>query len=175
MLFLHLHWHCDDGSLTPRFDACRSLASWHRFCFCVSSHFSGISHSLLNCHLQPLLGQITAFCYQHFCTSPSWLSPEKHFPEMPALNGPLNPSFGTRCAKIPQENWTVRRFLCTTLACPILWCLSSFLSKLPVNLFCLVLYSDCECFGTYFLNLARSKSRDSWSLVRIHRLCTNTE
>lgn len=41
----------------------------------------------------------------------------------------------------------------------------SFLSNLPMNLFCFVL---CGCFGRYYLNLATSKYRESWSLVRIH-------
>lgn len=38
---------------------------------------------------------------------------------------------------------------------------TSFLSKLPINLFSLALCSDCECFGTHFLNLASSKYRES--------------
>lgn len=77
------------------FESCCSLASWH--CFCVLSHLSGISHSLLNCHLQPPLGLCTIFL--HFLLGLHMKATSQKCLE----TLPLNPSFDTTCAKTQQN------------------------------------------------------------------------
>lgn len=120
----------DDCSLAPCFDPHCSLASWHWFCFCVSSHLSGISHSLLNCHLQPLLGLRTAFCYQLFCAFSFLAFRWKPLPRNVCINltpKPLlwhqvykNSSAGLEC---------LQRLLWAALARPTLWYLPPFLAN----------------------------------------------
>lgn len=81
-------------------------------CFCITFHLSGISHSLLNCHLQPL-AYILHFAISTSALCPSWLSHENYFPEVPALTWPLNPSFST-CV---QETLSSIRVFAETPVC----------------------------------------------------------
>lgn len=112
----------DDCSLTPRFGAYCSFASWRWFCFCVSSHLSSISHSLLNCHPQPLLGLRTAFCYQHFCAFSFLAFMWKPLPRNACINLTPKPLLWHHVYKNSSaELDCLQRLLCATLACPILW------------------------------------------------------
>lgn len=143
--------------LPPCFESCCSLGSWH--CFCVLSHVNGISHSLLSCCFQPSMAYVP-----YSCTSFSLAYMWKPLPRNTCINHAPEPllwyhmyknSAELCCLQTPEHYLGLPSFVV-----PI-----SFLSNLPINLFYFVLSG---CFGKYFLNLATSKYRESWSLVRIH-------
>lgn len=118
--------HGDSDSLTPGFDACHSLASWHQFYLCVSSHLSIIFfYSLLNCHIQPQLGLSTTFCYQHFRAF-SLAFMWKPLPWNACISLTPKPLLWHHMYKNSSaELGCLKRFCCSVLTSPVLWHLPS--------------------------------------------------
>lgn len=155
---------------------------WCILLFCLLTlplllYLGGISHSLLNCHLQPPLGLHTAFGISISALSLSWLSHQKHFLEISVLTLPLNPPYAPHIHILRSSIRLL--FAKMSMRCLGLPCLTvpiSFLSILPKNLFSLAFYFDCECLRTYFLNLSsisRGRLGSWWRFVYSALLLSN--